>query len=119
MTRAETQAVMERYFDGLGSERFADAVDPAVTWTVEETGAVVSGAEDVGRHLNALHGAMLDTKTRDLVVADGVAVLEGHASAPGRPEQRVAFCVVYEVRDGRVAAMRLYGGIEAAVGAAR
>jgi limonene-1,2-epoxide hydrolase len=100
---------------GSASEGFADAADPAVTWTVEETGAVVSGAEEVGRHLNALHAAMLDTKRRDLVLADGVAVLEGHASASGRLVERVAFCLVYEVRGGRVAAMRLYGGIEAAV----
>jgi limonene-1,2-epoxide hydrolase len=115
MTRPETHEAMQRYFDVLGSDRFSEAVDPAVTWTIEETGGVVSGADAVGQHLNALHGSMLETKTRDLVVADGVAVLEGSASAPGRPEERIAFAVVYEVRGGRVAAMRAYGGIEAAV----
>jgi limonene-1,2-epoxide hydrolase len=54
---------------------------------------------------------------RDLVVGESVAVLEGDAAALGDPLQRIAFCVVYQVRQGRITAMRVYGGIEAAAAA--
>jgi hypothetical protein len=80
-----------------------------------DTGKVVQGVSEVAGHLDALHAAMLGTRTRDLVVGEGVAVLEGDAAGPDDPSKRIGFCVVYEVREGLIAAMRVYGGIEAAV----
>lgn len=115
MTALDTQRAMERYFELLGSDGFGEAVAPDVSWTIVDTGEVVRGSHEVAQHLGALHAAMQETRTRDLVVGEDVAVLEGDASAPGEPARRTAFCVVYDVREGRVAAMRAYGRIEAAM----
>ena len=115
MSEATTRQVMEQYFAVLGTPAFDEAVDAAVTWTVMETGEVVAGASDVGRHLDSLHAARTGTSTRDLVVAEGAAVLEGDAAPAGRPDERIPFCVVYEVRGGRVSGMRVFGSLESAV----
>jgi hypothetical protein len=106
---------MQRYFETLGTERFVEAVDSEVTWTVTDTGRVVAGADEVKSHVDALHAAMVDTRTQDLLLSEDVAVLEGDCSAPDDPDGRLAFCVIYEVRDGRVSAIRLYGRLEGAV----
>src|SRR3954447_25742099 len=118
MTIDDTKEAMRRYFEALGTESFSDVVDPNVTWTVTDTGHVVSGAPHVRRHLDALHAAMLNTRSRDLVTNDGVAILEGECEVPGDLETPTAFCVVYEVAHGQVVAMRLYGRLEAALRAA-
>jgi hypothetical protein len=44
----------------------------------------------------------------------GTSGLE-EVAAPGRPDERIPFCVIYEVRGDRVCAMRAYGSIESAV----
>jgi limonene-1,2-epoxide hydrolase len=115
MSEAATRQVMQRYFEALGTSGLEEVVDGAVTWTVMETGRVIAGASEVRRHLDSLHAAMTDTRTSDLRIADDAAVLEGDAAAPGRPDERIPFCVVYEVRGDRVCAMRAYGSIESAV----
>jgi len=115
MSVTGVQEAMQRYFETLGTERFVEAVDSGVTWTVTDTGRVVAGADEVKSHVDALHAAMVDTRTQDLLISEAGAVLEGDCSAPDDPDGRVAFCVVYEVRAGRVFAIRLYGRLEAAV----
>lgn len=111
----DSQETMQRYFETLGTDGFVDDLDPAVTWTVTDTSQVITGPAEVKRHLDALHAAMEDTRTSELVLAEGMAFLEGDCAAPGGAERRLAFCVAYETRGGRVTAMRLYGRLEAAL----
>ena len=112
---AETQQAMQRYFETLGTDQFPQALDPSVTWTVTDTSEVISGPYEVGQHLDALHAAMAETRTRDLVFSEDMAYLEGDCAAPDESGRRLAFCVAYETRSGRVCAMRLYGRLEAAL----
>jgi hypothetical protein len=114
MTAEDTRRAMHRYFSVLGSDRFSEAVDEGVTWTVTDTGRVITGVQQVRHHLDALHASMVDTKKRDLVLTDDIAFLEGDCSVQEGPAERVAFCIAYEVRYGRVSAMRLYGRLETA-----
>jgi hypothetical protein len=113
VTVTDVQQAMQRYFDALGSERFLNEVDPGMTWTVTDSGDVIRGSSEVRRHLDTLHAAMVDTRTSDLVLGSEVAVLEGDCTVQDQPGERVAFCVVYEVREQRVSAARLYGRLEA------
>ena len=85
MTGKGAQRAMRRYLDTLGSERFLDAVAPGVTWTVTDTGRVISGAHEVKVYIDALHAAMTDTRTQELVLGEAVAFLAGDCSAPKRP----------------------------------
>jgi hypothetical protein len=55
---------------------------------------------------------MHDAQTRKLVCSDDGAYLEGDCAAvSGRSQERLAYCVAYDVADGKITAMRFYGAV--------
>lgn len=57
---------------------------------------------------------MVGGEQRSLVVSDGHAYLEGDTmSAPGPAGRRLSYCLVYDLGDDRITAMRCYGSLGA------
>ena len=108
---SRTQALMDRYFATMGAEEdFSVFFEDDVTWRWVESGHEVRGAAPVRDYILALHSRMHGGDQRGLVVADGHALLEGGSvNAGGGNGPGLAYCLVYDVRDDRISAMRCYG----------
>ncbi|SDT35846.1 SnoaL-like domain-containing protein [Friedmanniella luteola] len=106
-----TQDLMDRYFAAMGAdEDFSAFFEEDVTWLMVDSGHEVRGAGPVRAYLLELHSRMLSGEQRPLVVTDGHAILEGRSVNPGGGNgSGLAFCLVYDVGDERIAAMRCYG----------
>ncbi len=115
MSLDETRTTIERYFDSMGGdEDFSRFFTGDVTWTMVDTGQEVRGPYSVRDYILELHGKMFDAEARDLVLSDGHAYLEGDgADALGGSRPRLHYCLVYDVDDGRITAMRCYGTLAA------
>lgn len=113
MSVAGVQAVMDRYFAAMGAgEDFAELFDEDVTWLMVDSGQEVRGPTAVRTYLDVLHAKMSSGDNRELVVAEGHAVLEGSSvNAGGDHGSGLAFCLVYDVTDTRITAMRCYGSL--------
>ena len=111
MSVSSTQALISRYFATMGAEEdFAVFFADDVTWRWVESGYEVRGAAPVRDYILALHSRMHGGEQRDLVVADGHVLLEGGSvNAEDGNEPGLAYCLVYDVRDDRISAMRCYG----------
>ena len=103
---------MRDYFAGLMLGEFRQFFADDVTWTTVETGAVVRGPGDVERALLGLHGNMSDMETRRVTLGAGSAYLEGDCRRPAGAD-RIAYCVAYDLSEGRITAMRAYGPLSA------
>jgi hypothetical protein len=68
-----TRRVLDGYFQEMDGGDIARIFVDDVTWTTTDTATVVRGGSAVRDHITALHGLMVDTQTRELAVADGVA----------------------------------------------
>jgi hypothetical protein len=108
---AGTRDVLDRYFAAMGAEKdFSEFFDSDVTWVMVDSGHEVRGAAAVRDYLLELHRRMLDGDQRELVVADGHAFLEGSSvNARSGTGPGLAFCLVYDINDGHISAMRCYG----------
>jgi hypothetical protein len=106
-----TRSVMEAYFAAMiADEDFSKFYDEDVTWLMVDSGQEVHGAGPVRDYIMELHGRMLSGSQRELVLTDGHALLEGsdvNAADEGGPG--LAYCLVYDVGDNRISAMRCYG----------
>lgn len=108
-----TQHVLDQYFAAMGAEEdFSRFFTDDVTWLMVDSGQEVRGPGPVREYILQLHARMQSGNQRPLVVTDGQAFLEGDAvnSGPGE-EPGLAFCLVYDVRDELISAMRCYGTI--------
>jgi hypothetical protein len=106
-----TQSVMDRYFAAMGAEEdFSKFFDEDVTWLMVDSEQEVRGAGPVRDYILELHSRMLSGDQSELVLADGHAFLEGsRVNADDEAGPGLDFCLVYDVRDDRISAMRCYG----------
>jgi steroid delta-isomerase-like uncharacterized protein len=121
MTLEATAETMRSYLDALVARGdFADYFTDDVTWTIIGTDQQVQGREPVRDFLTWMHTQAFDAypKVNTLVVGDGQATLEAdlvgtHTGeflgipATGKTVQ-VPYCVVYDLRDGKITALRAY-----------
>jgi steroid delta-isomerase-like uncharacterized protein len=116
-----TQRTMRGYVDALvGDGDISPFLAEDVAWTTTETGDEVRGRETVREFIRSFHTGMFRARpeVRRLAVADGVAVLEAdfvgrHTGTfagipPTGAAVRLPYCVVYDVADGVITAMRAY-----------
>ena len=113
MSVAGVQEVMDRYFAAMGAgEDFSELFEESVTWLMVDSGQQVRGRAAVRTYLDTLHAKMLSGDNRELVVTHGHALLEGSSvNAGGDNGAGLAFCLVYDVSDSRITAMRCYGSL--------
>src|SRR5512132_4377153 len=121
MTLEATSETMRSYLDALVARGdFADYFTEDVTWTTVGSGQELQGRQPVRDFLVWMHTQAFDAhpKVKTLVVADGQAALEAdlvgtHTGeflgipATGKSVQ-VPYCVVYDLHDDKIAALRAY-----------
>jgi len=108
MSTDETHRLMNAYFAALATGHFQHLLTDDVTWTTIQNDAEVRGAEAVEAAVNTLHARISDLQTRQFVVGDQAAYLEGTGAGHDGTD-RIPFCVAYDVVGERIAAMRAYG----------
>ena len=113
MSVSSTRTVMDRYFKAMGAEEdFARFFDDDVTWLMVDSEQEVRGPRPVRDYINELHSKMRTGNQRDLVVADGHAILEGDAVNAGNGAgSGLAYCLIYDVGADSISAMRCYGSL--------
>ena len=111
MTPDETRAVMNDYFTAMGRGQFSQHFAEDVTWTTVEAGAVAKGPTEVQDTIKGIHAQMSDQQTTRLIFADSSAYLEGSCAGPHEGDDRVGYCVGYDLAGGRITAMRAYGSL--------
>jgi steroid delta-isomerase-like uncharacterized protein len=113
--------IMRSYLDVfLGRGDFAEYFTDDVTWTTVGTGQELRGRQPVRDFLIWMHTQAFDAhpKVKTLVVGDGQAALEAdfvgtHTGeflgipATGKSVQ-VPYCVVYDLQDDKLVALRAY-----------
>ena len=121
MSVEATSETMRSYLDALVARGdFADYFTEDVTWTTVGSGQELQGRQPVRDFLVWMHTQAFDAhpKVKTLVVADGQAALEAdlvgtHTGeffgipATGKSVQ-VPYCVVYDLHDDKIAALRAY-----------
>jgi steroid delta-isomerase-like uncharacterized protein len=121
MSVETTSKIMRSYLDALVARGdFADYFTDDVTWTTVGTGQEVQGRDSVGDFISWMHTDAFDARpeVKTLIIGDGQAALEADfvgthigeflgTSATGR-SVRVPYCVVYELRDDKISALRAY-----------
>ena len=111
MSVSATQSVMDRYFKAMDAEQdFSGFFDDDVSWLMVDSGQELRGPGPVRDYILELHSRMLTGRQRTLVVTDGLAFLEGHSVNAGDGSGAgLAYCLVYDLSDDRILAMRCYG----------
>ena len=109
----QTRGVMDNYFKALGTGDFARFLTEDVTWTTMETGAQVRGPRPVQNAVIGLYARMSDFETRQLMVGDDSACIEGSCLPNVGPPGRISYCVTYDLRDDLIVSMRAYGSLAA------
>jgi steroid delta-isomerase-like uncharacterized protein len=121
MSVEATAQTMRSYLEVfLGRGDFADYFTDDVTWTTIGTQQTMQGRQPVREFLVWMHTQAFDAhpKIKTLVVGDGQTALEAdfvgiHTGeflgipATGKSVQ-VPYCVVYDLRDDKLAALRAY-----------
>jgi steroid delta-isomerase-like uncharacterized protein len=121
MSVEATSRVMRSYLDALlARSDFADYFTDDVTWTTVGSDQELQGREPVRDFLIWMHTQAFDAhpKVKTLVAGDGQAALEADflgthigeffgMPATGRSVQ-VPYCVVYDLNDDKIAALRAY-----------
>ncbi|HLL61897.1 MAG TPA: nuclear transport factor 2 family protein [Propionibacteriaceae bacterium] len=113
--------LLNSYLDTLFSGGdFAQYFSDDVAWTTMETGDQVHGREAVRDYIVALHMQSFDAhaEVRSLTVGEATAALEADfvgthigefaGLPPTRAALRVPYCVVYDLADGAIRALRGY-----------
>jgi predicted ester cyclase len=117
-TTAET---MRSYLDALLARgNFADYYTQDVTWTTVGADQELQGRQPVRDFLIWMHTQAFDAhpKVKTLVLGDGQAALEADfvgthtgeflGMAPTGKSVRVPYCVVYDLQDDKITALRAY-----------
>jgi steroid delta-isomerase-like uncharacterized protein len=116
-----TSKTIRSYLDAfLSRGDFADYFTDDVTWTTVGTDQELEGRQPVRDFLIWMHTQAFDAhpKVKTLVIGDGQAALEADfvgthtgeflgVPATGKSVQ-VPYCVVYDLQDGKLAALRAY-----------
>jgi steroid delta-isomerase-like uncharacterized protein len=116
-----TSPTMRSYLDALLARgRFADYFTDDVTWTTVGSGQQLQGREPVRDFLIWMHTRAFDAhpEVKTLLVGDQQAALEADfvgthtgeflgMAATGKSVQ-VPYCVVYDLRGDKIAALRAY-----------
>jgi steroid delta-isomerase-like uncharacterized protein len=121
MSVEATSKTIRSYLDAfLSRGDFADYFTDDVTWTTVGTDQELQGRQPVRDFLIWMHTQAFDAhpKVKTLVIGDGQAALEADfvgthtgeflgVPATGKSVQ-VPYCVVYDLQDGKLAALRAY-----------
>jgi steroid delta-isomerase-like uncharacterized protein len=121
MSMETTSQTMRSYLDALLARGdFADYYTDEVTWTTVGAGQELQGRQPVRDFLIWMHTQAFDAhpKVKTLIIGDGQAALEADfvgshtgeflgMAATGKPVQ-VPYCVIYDLRDDKIAALRAY-----------
>jgi len=110
MSADQTRQVMSAYFEALETGVFAWCFTDDVSWTTIANDTYVRGPDAVEAAINGLHARLKDLQTRQLVMGEDAAYIEGSAAGPNG-EARIPYCVAYDIVGDRVGAMRAYGDI--------
>jgi hypothetical protein len=103
---------MDRYSSAWAQVRIFLTATPRMCGQRSMTGVRWAGPALYGEYLVALHGNMVDARTRRLIFADSAAYLEGDcADSSTGGINRLAYCVPYDVTGDKISAMRCYGAI--------
>jgi steroid delta-isomerase-like uncharacterized protein len=121
MTVEATAETMRSYLDAfLARGDFADYFTDEVTWTTVGTGQELQGRQPVHDFLSWMHTQAFDAhpKVKTLIIGDGQAALEAdfvgtHTGEflgipPTGKSVQVPYCVIYDLRDDKLAALRAY-----------
>jgi steroid delta-isomerase-like uncharacterized protein len=121
MSVETTSQTMRSYLEAfLALGDFADYYTDDLTWTTVGTGQELQGRQPVRDFLIWMHTQAFDAhpKVKTLVVGDGQAALEAdfigtHTGEflgipPTGKSVQVPYCVIYDLQDGRIAALRAY-----------
>jgi steroid delta-isomerase-like uncharacterized protein len=121
MSVETTAQTMRSYLDALLARGdFADYFSDEVTWTTVGADQELQGRQPVRDVLIWMHTQAFDAhpKVKTLVVGDGQAALETdfvgtHSGeflgmAPTGKSVQVPYCVVYDLQDGKITALRAY-----------
>jgi steroid delta-isomerase-like uncharacterized protein len=121
MTVEGTSQTMRSYLDAfLARGDFAEYYTDEVTWTTVGAGQELQGRQPVRDFLMWMHTQAFDAhpKVKTLVVGDGQAALEADfvgthtgeflgMAATGKSVQ-VPYCVIYDLHDDKITALRAY-----------
>jgi steroid delta-isomerase-like uncharacterized protein len=121
MSVETTSQTMRSYLDALLARgEFADSFTDDITWTTVGTGQELQGRQPVRDFISWMHTQAFDAhpKVKTLVVGDGQAALEAdfvgtHTGEflgipPTGKSVQVPYCLVYDLRDDEIAAVRSY-----------
>jgi steroid delta-isomerase-like uncharacterized protein len=125
MSVEATSKTIRSYLDALLARGdFADSFTNDITWTTVGTGPELQGRQPVRDFISWMHTQAFNAhpKVKTLVVGDGQAALEADfvgthtgeflgVPATGKSVQ-VPYCVVYDLRDDKIAAVRAYMPME-------
>jgi steroid delta-isomerase-like uncharacterized protein len=121
MTVEGTSQTMRSYLDAfLARGDFAEYYTDEVTWTTVGAGQELQGRQPVRDFLMWMHTQAFDAhpKVKTLVVGDGQAALEADfvgthtgeflGMAPTGKSVQVLYCVIYDLHDDKITALRAY-----------
>jgi predicted ester cyclase len=116
-----TKRTIDAYLESLlNGGDFAQFFTDQVEWTTMETGDKIQGRDAVRDFIVALHSELFDARPefKRVVVDDGIAALEAdfvgtHTGEfagipPTGASVRVSYCVVYDLTDAGITALRAY-----------
>lgn len=107
------QAVMDSYFKTMDAdEDFSTSFAEGVSLLLVETGREVRGPAAVRDYFVQLHAKMqTQEQPHGLVVTESHVYLEGASVNSDETDPGLAYCLVYDIEDGLITAMRCYGTI--------
>jgi steroid delta-isomerase-like uncharacterized protein len=121
MSMETTSQIMRSYLEAfLARGDFADYYTDDVTWTTVGTGQELQGRQPVRAFLMWMHTQAFDAhpKVKTLVIGDGQAALEAdfvgtHTGEflgipPTGKSVQIPYCVVYDLQDDKITALRAY-----------
>jgi ketosteroid isomerase-like protein len=121
MSVQSTEQTLRSYLEALlAGGDFGRFFADDVVWTTMETGEQVQGRTAVADYIIAMHRHLFDARPelKRMVVSDEIALIEAdfvgtHTAefagiAPTGVTVRVPYCVVYEIPDGTITALRAY-----------
>jgi steroid delta-isomerase-like uncharacterized protein len=116
-----TSQIMRSYLEAfLARGDFADYYTDDVTWTTVGTGQELQDRQPVRAFLMWMHTQAFDAhpKVKTLVIGDGQAALEAdfvgtHTGEflgipPTGKSVQIPYCVVYDLQDDKITALRAY-----------
>jgi len=121
MSMETTSQIMRSYLEAfLARGDFADYYTDDVTWTTVGTGQELQDRQPVRAFLMWMHTQAFDAhpKVKTLVIGDGQAALEAdfvgtHTGEflgipPTGKSVQIPYCVVYDLQDDKITALRAY-----------